>query len=863
MYETEGVEKIVSQFFTDKERGLREKEAGQRLLKDGPNALKEKPPKTLIQSFFQQLMDPLIYVLLVAGVIALCMKEWNDAVIIVVVVLLNAIVGMVQEGRARRALEALKHMSTPKAHVIRDGVVREIDAAELVVGDLVVLEAGNRVPADIRLTDSHMLSVAEGELTGESVPIHKDAGGVCKRQMPLGDRVNMVYMSTLITMGRGRGIVVATGMDTEIGHIAHLINESKEELTPLQKKLGELGKLLGILSLLLCLVLFGIALWQKRDLLEMLLTAISLAVAAVPEGLPAVVTICLALSVTRMVKVETIIRKLPAVETLGAVSVVCSDKTGTLTKNCMTVVKCLSGTEWVEEQAVGKEKHPTDYLLASMVLCNDGRIHGGEKLGDPTELAILEYALSCGANFLELHRKYPRSKELPFDSNRKMMTTYHGGGEKISFTKGAPDRILEKCTRIWLNNKEESLTPKLRKKMEFRLQEMAGEGLRTMAFAMVPSATHPVEKNMTFLGMIGMLDPIREEAREAILEFKRAGVETVMITGDHVDTAFHIGKQLEIVSSKEECLSGEQLSKLSEEAFLDALNRVKIFARVEPAGKVRIVNGFKRLGKIVAMTGDGVNDAPSLKAADIGIAMGRSGTDVAKQAADMVLTDDNFATIRKAIEEGRGIYENIRKSVIFLLSSNMGELLTMFVAVLMGLPSPLKSSHILWINLITDSLPALALGVDKNDGASLMRLPPRKTTESIFARGGLLCTCFYGILIAGISLGAFLLAPEGDLMRGQTYAFTVLGMSQLFHAIGMRDTTRSVFRKSEGNKLMVVAVLFGGFLQVLVTEIPIFTSAFGTVSLSGKEWGMLSILAAFPLFAHELISVLSFPGKEG
>lgn len=924
MFENWGIGETAEELRSDIHRGLEVREARERLQREGPNEMRAPRKKTPIESFLEQLNDPLIYVLIVAAVVSVLLGEANDAVIIGVVVVMNAVVGMLQEGKARKALESLKKLTSPRAFVIREGKRMEIPAAELVRGDLVWLEAGCQVPADLRLTESMNLKIEESALTGESLPMEKDAGFVGGygrgalhekkesqgKQLPLGDRHNMAYMSTIVTYGRGQGLVTATGMDTELGQIATMITESKDEMTPLQKRLGELGKVLSLLSLLLCAALFGIAVLQHRNVAEMLITAISLAVAAVPEGLPAVVTICLALSVTRMVKVNTIVRRLPSVETLGAVSVVCSDKTGTLTQNRMTVEKC-----WLDgriQKAADCNPSVCPDFYYGMVLCNDAIAEKNNRTGDPTELALLDLAESFGIEKAPLESRMPRVDELSFDSDRKMMTTLHrrdnlsenrykesGRGElraaeiavvgirknfgtsasTVSYTKGAPDEVLKRCTRIFTENGFVRLTERHRRQILRAVEEMSGEALRTLAVAMQTESLGATEENLTLLGLVGMKDPARPEAARAVADFKEAGVKTVMITGDHVDTAFAIGRQLGIVKSPEQCMTGEELGLLSEEELSERIEDIRVFARVSPAQKVRIVDGFRQRGEIVAMTGDGVNDAPSLKKADIGIAMGKNGTDVARQASDMILTDDNFATIRRAIEEGRGVYENIRKSVIFLLSSNLGEIITMFFAVICGIASPLKSSHILWINLITDSLPALALGVDKNDGKSLMRQHPRKANESLFARGGLLCTCFYGVLISGVSLTAFLMLPwallrtnglavtlenlaqilqNGSVLsKAQTYAFTVLGMSQLFHAVGMRDTQRSVFRMNHlENKLMILACAAGFLLQFAVTEIPFLIQAFGTSPLSGREWMRLSVLAAAPLFAHEIFALM-------
>lgn len=831
----------------------------------GRNVLQDARKKTLPETFLEQLNDPLIFVLFVAAAISMLLGEVSDTAIILAVILVNAVVGVVQEGKAQKALDALKQMTSPTALVRRGSRQTEIPARDLIPGDIVCLDAGRQVPADLELISVNSLKIEESALTGESVPVEKDLG-----------KHNKAFMSTNVTYGRGEGVVTAIGMDTEIGRIAKLIGDSPSEVTPLQHRLADLGKLLSIVSVALCALLFCIAVLQKRDILEMLITAISLAVAAVPEGLPAVVTMVLALSVSRMVKVNTIVKRLPSVETLGCVSVVCSDKTGTLTQNRMTVTACYLDGRILEASRLDARRDRR--FLEGFTLCNDAVTDGETRLGDPTELALLDLAHRFGLSRTSLEQEAPRIGELAFDSDRKMMTTLHRNGvsDTVSYTKGSPDVILSRCDTVLLDGQIRPLDPAERRKIETALKSLSGRALRLLALGMRTGDRAPSEKKLTFVGLIGMIDPIRPEASKAVEDFKRAGVRTVMITGDRRDTAFVIARELGIAQKPSDCMSGPQIEGLTDAEFSDAAKRLSVFAQVSPEHKVRIVRALKSAGCIVAMTGDGVNDAPSLKAADVGVAMGVTGTDVAKNAADLILTDDNFATIAKAIAEGRGIYENIKKAVLFLLSSNFGEIITMLAAILLGLGSPLKPSHILWINLITDSLPALALGVDRNDPRHFMNRPPRPRGESLFAGGGLGCTLFYGFLIAFISTTAFLQLPislllAGDLplsldnlrillevpeilTRCQTYAFTVLGISQLFHAIGMRDVETSLFRmKHLENKLMLAAFAVGLSLQVLVTEFPYFVEAFGTCRLTLTEWTKLILLAAAPLLAHELL----------
>ena len=872
MYHSKTITEIEKELDTNLVTGLDENKVINRTIKNNKNELIVRKKDNALKIFIRQLTDPLIYILGIAFVISLLLKEYIDAIIILIVVLINAIIGTFEELKAEKALEALKKMTSPHCLVKRNNKIIEIPVKDLVIGDLVILETGRTVPADLRLTKAINLKIDESSLTGESIPVVKNSDVILNKDTPIADRVNVCYMSSNVVYGHGEGIVISIGMNTQIGTIAKMLNEQEKELTPLQKKLAGLGKFLGILSISICLLLLMVALLQKRNVIEMLITSISLAVAAIPEGLVAIVTIVLSLGVSKMVKVNTIVRKLHSVETLGSVNVICSDKTGTLTQNKMKVVEAYMNHKNYE---INKFDRQLETLALGLALCNDAKIENDKEIGDPTEVALLSFYKNIDS--LDKLDKYKRIDEIPFDSDRKMMSTLHQKDfSSIMFCKGALDKVILKCNSILINNKVIPLSNNDKQEIIKASDNMADKALRVLALA-YKETNKLDENNLIFIGMVGMIDPPRNEAILSIKRLKKAGISTIMITGDHKKTAMAIAKQLDIASNENQCLSGNELDLLSDKQLKENIYKYKVFARVSPLHKVRIVKALKENGNIVAMTGDGVNDAPSLKAADVGISMGITGTDVAKNASDIILSDDNFSSIEKAIEEGRGIYTNIKKSLLFLLSSNIGEILTMFLGVLLNLPIPLLAIHILWVNLLTDSLPALALGQDDN-GKQLMDEKPRDVKESLFAHGGLKILIGYGLLIGIVSLSAYLIVPVSYclsngisvsyhsilnvlkistvLKRAQTYAFCTLALSQLYHSIGMKNMVRSAFdNRLFKNKLLIVSFLLGYFIQILVTELPFLNEIFKTTHLHLMDWIIISLFSMMPLLVHEIIAL--------
>ena len=844
------------------EDGLSSSDAQSRLEKHGKNKLDEKKKKSLLSAFLEKLADPMLIILMIAAVLSVLTSslsgetEWSDAVIILIVVLINAVLGVVQESKAEKAIEALQQMSKAKTRVRRDGKIIQIESENLVPGDVVLLEAGDSVPADGRLLRTASLKAEEAALTGESVPSEKHEGKLEGTEVPLGDRKNMVYMGSTIVYGHGEAVITATGMKTEMGKIATALSEATEGLTPLQKKLNQLSKMLTWLVLGICVFMFAVNLIRMamdgdihlNGVLDTFMIAVSLAVAAIPEGLAAVVTIVLSIGVTKMSKKNAIIRKLTAVETLGCTEVICSDKTGTLTQNRMTVVKSWSCDE--------------PLLMRTMALCSDAYINdSGNAEGEPTEAALVQWAYNSGISKGELEKgDYKRVGEAPFDSERKMMSTIHTTpeGRLVQYTKGAPDEVLKKCSfRLDENGDVVEMDEAGRQAILNHNKEMAGEALRVLAGAYkfhssMPESTSPasIENNLVFIGLTGMIDPVRPEVKDAIKECKSAGIRAVMITGDHRDTAYAIGRELGIVSSPEEAITGADLDKMSDEELEKNISKYSIYARVQPEHKVRIVKAWQKKGKITAMTGDGVNDAPSIKNADIGVGMGITGTDVTKNVADMVLADDNFATIVVAVEEGRKIYDNIRKAIQFLIASNLSEVIAVFVASIMGI-TLLQPVHLLWINLITDAFPAVGLGMEKGD-PDIMKKPPRSSSEGLFANGlGVNCV-IQGIALAVITLISYVIGEifeNGSFhlvtsMDGMTMAFLTLSMAELFHSFNMRSLDKSLL-KVKGHNNILYATLAGAFVLTLaVLYIPFLADAFDFAHISFTEF-IIALALAF------------------
>lgn len=824
------------------EGGISRQKASELLEKYGPNRLADAKKKTLLKRFWEQILNPMILVLIAAALISGAMGEAVDMAVILCVVLLNSVLGVVQESKSEKAIEALQAMTASRSRVRRDGEVLTVDSRELVAGDVVLLEAGDSVPADLRILEAASLKTEEAALTGESVPVEKSADAVTPEknrkggagQVSLGDRINMAYMGTTVAYGRGTGVVTATGMNTEMGKIADTLARAEEGETPLQLKLNRLSRVLSIGVLIVCVFVFVFGLLRGHNftaeaVLDTFLLAVSLAVAAIPEGLATVVTIVLSIGVSNMSKRNAIVRKLTAVETLGCTEIVCTDKTGTLTQNKMTVTDTFGDP---------------DSLARAMALCSDAQISAGEKIiGEPTEAALVAYALKRGLNKSKLEAEAPRAAEAPFDSSRKMMSTLHAlpDGGFMQYTKGAPDEILKKCDAVEWDGSIAALTDALREKILDENRRMAGNALRVLAAARKPLETLPettapeaIERGLIFIGLAGMIDPVRPEVAVAVQQCREAGIRPVMITGDHRDTAAAIAKELGIVHSPEEVLTGSELDEIPDAELAEKIENFGVYARVQPEHKVRIVEAWKKKGKITAMTGDGVNDAPALKTADIGVGMGITGTDVTKNAADMVLADDNFATIVSAVEEGRRIYDNIRKSIQFLLSSNLSEVLSIFVATIFGFVL-FRPIHILWINLITDSLPAIALGMEKSE-PGIMKRPARPRNESLFSGGVGFDVIYQGAATACLTLGAYFAGNGVSHEIGMTMAFLTMSMCEIFHSWNMRSQRTSIFALHTHNRLLLGAIVLSVVLTAAMIYMPALAAVFSLQALTTAQY---------------------------
>jgi Ca2+-transporting ATPase len=859
----------VFQLLNSSKTGLSATEAAERLQKYGPNELKETKKRTLAAMFLNQFSDFMIMILIAAAIVSGLIGEMIDTIAIVVIVVLNAIIGFVQEYRAEKAMKALKEMAAPSAVALRDGRPSTVPASELVPGDVVLLEAGKIVPADMRITESAPLKIEEAALTGESFPVEKSSGVLQQKTIPLGDRNNMSYKGTTVSYGRGAGMVVATGMETELGKIATMLQEEEEVKTPLQKRLSKFGQRLGIVVIAICAIVFSAGLIRGEAPVLMFLTAVSLAVAAIPEALPAVVTISLALGAKKMVRQNSLVRKLPAVETLGSVTYICSDKTGTLTLNRMSVDEIYVHGETAKSVSLEMKDEDRRFDMNSQVsalfhaiaLNNDVAPDKNNRvIGDPTEVALFEIVEGKGFNKKNIEKEFPRVAEIPFDSERKCMTTFHTApdGKIISFTKGALESVVYNSTDSLTFNKKAVLDDSFRERISLANEKMADDGLRTLAFAMkqwdvLPRELTPqnAESGLTFLGIAGLMDPPREEAREAVMSCKSAGIKPVMITGDHPLTAKTIAKKLGIIQKEDGIMTGQELDGLSLEDFEGQVENIRVYARVAPEQKIKIVKALQDKGEFVAMTGDGVNDAPALKRADIGIAMGITGTDVAKEASHMILLDDNFATIVKAVREGRRIFDNIRKFIKYTMTSNSGEIWTIFLAPFLGLPIPLLPIHILWINLVTDGLPGLALAVEPAE-KGIMKRPPRHPRESIFAHGMATHILWVGLLMGGVSIFTQSLSINNNSQHWQTMVFTVLCLSQMGHVLAIRSEKISLFSLGLlSNRPLFGAVLLTFALQMATIYIPFLNPVFKTTPLPPEDLLIALAFSSIVFFAVE------------
>ncbi len=850
---TKSKEELFKELSTS-EKGLTKEEALKRLQTNGKNVINKSKKISIFKMIIGQLTDKMIIILFIASILSFILGEAAEGIVILIIIVINAVISIFQEKKAADAVEALRNMNAPMATVIRDGSAQDIHSADLVIGDIVFLEAGDIVPADIRLFKDNELMIDESALTGESEAVNKDALAILKDGLALGDRVNMAYSSTIVNYGTGLGVVTSVGMNTEVGKIAHMLENTDELDTPLKRKLEAVGKTLSIVGIIVSILIFVIGLLYGKDIISLLMISISLAISVIPEGLPATATIVMALGVQRMAKKNALVKKLPAVETLGSASVICTDKTGTLTQNKMTVVKTLFYDEFI----LNKEGNiPNEFLLGCM-LCNNASLNKSST-GDPTEVALLEYVKKENNDLF--NTKFNRVFEQPFDSVRKRMSVIcEVNGKRICYTKGALEELLELCSYILKDNEVILLTDEIKVKILDKCEELSSEAYRILGFAYKNVDTiykegDNVEDNLIFIGISSMIDPPREEVMPAIKTFKEAGIKVVMITGDHRLTAKAIAKKLGIYSDDDLVMTGEELHSISDEELIKKAPRITVFARVAPEDKLRIVKAYKANGEVCAMTGDGVNDAPALKQADIGVAMGKVGTDVAKEAADMLLLDDNFTTIEVAVKEGRRVYSNIQKVIQFLLSGNIAEVLVVFFSVVFNLSVPLMAVHILFINLVTDTLPALALGVDPENPDDMKKKPVKE--GSLFEKGLVTRVVFYGILLAFISLIAYIIGVKNGYKDGITMAFLVLCLSQIVHALNQHSSTLSVFsKKHPKNKYLYMAMFVSFIILMFVVLVPPIANFFSLVSLSFSEWVIVALLSLTPLVVLEIFKLI-------
>lgn len=868
MWHTKSIDEVKKELRTNEEKGLTDEEVKIRENEFGKNKLADKKKESLFIRFIKQFNDFMIIVLIIASIISGVVSflegenDYFDSIIIIAIVVFNAVMGLIQEAKAEKSLEALKKMSAPVAKVRRDGKIKTIKGEDVVPGDIVILEAGNYVPADCRLIKTTHLKVEESSLTGETLPVEKEANKILEKDIPIGDTINMAFGTTIVVGGHGEAIITEIGMDTKVGKIAKMIITDEAPETPIQKKLGEVGKILGWACLGICAIIFIIGILKKIPMVEMFMTSVGLAVAAIPEGLPAIVTIMLSIGVTKMAKRNSIIRKLPAVETLGSSRVICSDKTGTLTQNKMQVVKLSDGCNIskIENELSSQEKK----ILTFASMCTDCEIiekdNKKEANGEPTEVAIVNSALKYEIDKRKLYSIYPLVNELPFDSTRKKMTTIHKleNGKYLVITKGAPDVLLKSCSNYEENGRIYSLNESKKESIAKLNEQMGEQALRVLAvsykeLAKIPSKIEEnMENGLTFIGLIGMIDPPREGVKEAVATCKKAGIKTVMITGDHIVTAKAIAKELGILRGNDIAVTGAELDKISKDELEKNIMKYSVFARVSPEHKVKIVKAFQSTGAIVAMTGDGVNDAPALKNADIGISMGIGGTDVAKNASDMILTDDNFVTIVEAVKQGRNIFENIRKAVHFLIATNIGEIVTIFIGLLLGLKTPLLAIQLLWVNLVTDSLPAIAIGLEPPE-KDIMNKKPRDAKKSLFADGLWNKILAEGIMIGVLTILAFSIGNNlYGLEVGRTMAFVCIGVVELVHSFNIKSD-ESIFKVGIiENKYLIGAFILGTIMQIGVVLIPSVAQIFKLVPLNMIQWMIVSIISVAPIIIVEI-----------